>query len=137
PPPSVCYAVVALLVALGWRVVVVVCAGVVDRGPPAAAIGRDALIDNLMTYWINGNGASSARIYWESFGKNAPLEVGDVPTGFATFPAEIIPPVRSWVEPMYPGLCHWAEYDKGGHFAAFEVPELFVSEIRDFARPLR
>ena len=103
-----------------------------NDGHPENVLDRDELLDNIMLYWINGNGASSARLYWESFGKRRPLEVGDIPTGFASFPREVVPPVRSWVEPMYPGLCHWAEYDKGGHFAAFEVPDTFVQEVRTF-----
>ncbi|MEL6892434.1 MAG: epoxide hydrolase family protein [Actinomycetota bacterium] len=104
---------------------------------PENVLTRDELLDNVMTYWVNGNGASSARIYWESFGKRPPLEIGDVPTGFASFPREVVPPVRKWVEPVYSGLCHWAEYDKGGHFAAFEVPDVFVAELRTFFRAFR
>jgi pimeloyl-ACP methyl ester carboxylesterase len=108
-----------------------------NDGHPEDVLTRDELLDNIMLYWINGNGASSARLYWESFGKRKPLEIGDIPVGFASFPREVVPPVRSWVEPMYPGLCHWAEYDKGGHFAAFEVPETFVNEVRTFFRNYR
>ncbi len=108
-----------------------------NAGHPEDVLSRDELLDNIMLYWINGNGASSARLYWESFGKRKPLEMGDMPVGFASFPREVVPPVRSWVEPMYPGLCHWAEYDKGGHFAAFEVPDTFVDEVRTFFRAFR
>ena len=104
---------------------------------PENALTRDELLDNVMLYWINGNGASSARLYWESFRKRRPLVMGDIPVGFASFPWEVVPPVRKWIEPIYPGLCHWAEYDKGGHFAAFEVPETFVSEVRTFFRRFR
>lgn len=105
-------------------------------GHPENVLSRDELLDNVMLYWINGNGASSGRLYWESFTTRRKLEV-TVPVGFASFPAEVVPPVRSWVEPSYPGLCHWAEYDKGGHFAAFEVPEVFVDELRGFFRRFR
>jgi pimeloyl-ACP methyl ester carboxylesterase len=108
-----------------------------NDGHPEDVLSRDELLDNIMLYWINGNGASSARLYWESFGKRKPLPMGDTPVGFASFPREVVPPVRSWVEPMYPGLCHWADYDKGGHFAAFEVPETFVNEVRTFFRSYR
>jgi pimeloyl-ACP methyl ester carboxylesterase len=108
-----------------------------NDGHPEDVLSRDELLDNIMLYWINGNGASSARLYWESFGKRKPLPMGDTPVGFASFPREVVPPVRSWVEPMYPGLCHWANYDKGGHFAAFEVPETFVKEVRTFFRSFR
>jgi len=104
---------------------------------PENVLTRDELLDNVMLYWINGNGASSARLYWESFRKRRPLEMGDIPVGFASFPREVVPPVRKWIEPIYPGLCHWAEYDKGGHFAAFEVPETFVAEVRTFFRRFR
>lgn len=104
---------------------------------PENVLSRDELLDNIMLYWINGNGASSARLYWESFRKRRPLEVGDLPVGFASFPKEIVPPIRKWVEPRYPGLCHWAEYDKGGHFAAFEVPDVYVDEVRTFFRTFR
>jgi pimeloyl-ACP methyl ester carboxylesterase len=108
-----------------------------NNGHPEDVLSRDELLDNIMLYWINGNGASSARLYWESFAKRKPLPMGDTPVGFASFPREVVPPVRSWVEPMYPGLCHWANYDKGGHFAAFEVPETFVKEVRTFFRSFR
>jgi pimeloyl-ACP methyl ester carboxylesterase len=108
-----------------------------NDGHPEDVLTRDELLDNVMFYWVSGSGASSARLYWESFGKRRPLGVGDIPTGFASFPREVVPPVRSWVEPMYPGLCHWAEYDKGGHFAAFEVPDTFVDEVRMFFRSIR
>jgi epoxide hydrolase len=102
-----------------------------NDGHPENVLTRDELLDNLMLYWINGNGASSGRLYWESFSKRIPLDV-KVPVGFASFPGEIFPPVRSWVEPTYPTLVHWAEYDKGGHFAAFEVPDTFVAELRTY-----
>lgn len=111
------------------------CGEGADRHPENV-LTRDELLDNVMLYWINGNAASSARLYWQSFRRRDPLEV-TIPVGFASFPAEVVPPVRSWVEPTYPGLCHWAEYDRGGHFAAFEVPEVFVDELRTFFRRFR
>ena len=60
-----------------------------------------------------------------------------VPVGFASFPGEVVPPIRSWVEPVYENLVHWADYDKGGHFAAFEVPDTFVAELRTYFRQFR
>ena len=57
-----------------------------------------------------------------------------MPTGFAVYPKEIVPPVRGWVGELYPNIVHWREYDKGGHFAAFEVPETFVSDLRECFR---
>ncbi|WP_040493493.1 epoxide hydrolase family protein [Ilumatobacter nonamiensis] len=107
-----------------------------NDGHPEDVLDRDEMLDNVMLYWINGNGASSARLYWESFTQRRNLEI-TVPTGFASFSGEIVPPVRSWVEPVYPNLVHWADYDKGGHFAAFEVPETFVTELRTFFRRFR
>ena len=82
--------------------------------------------------------ASSARLYWESFGwrRITALPVA-VPTGVAVFPKEIITPVRKWMEPNYSNIRHWKEMPKGGHFAAFEQPGLFVPEVREFFRTLR
>ncbi len=105
-------------------------------GHPENVVSRDELLDNIMLYWINGNGASSARIYWESFGRGARPKV-DIPSGFAVYPKEIVPPVRSWVEGAYTDIRHWASYDKGGHFAAFEVPNVFVDDLRACFRPYR
>ncbi len=105
-------------------------------GHPENVLTRDELLDNVMLYWINGNGASSARIYWESFGRGPRFTVS-IPSGFAVYPKEIVPPVRAWVEESFTDIRHWAEQPKGGHFAAFEVPDLFVDDIRTFARPFR
>ncbi len=105
-------------------------------GHPENILGRDELLDNVMFYWLNAAGASSARIYWESFGKGVRHTV-NVPSGFAVFPKEIVPPVRSWVEGSNTDIIHWATYDKGGHFAAFEVPEVFVGEVREYFAKLR
>ena len=105
-------------------------------GHPENVLTRDELLDNVMLYWVNGNGASSARIYWESFGRGPRFTV-NIPSGFAVYPKEIIPPVRAWVEGSFTDIRHWTEQPKGGHFAAFEVPDLFVDDIRTFARPFR
>jgi pimeloyl-ACP methyl ester carboxylesterase len=105
-------------------------------GHPENALTRDELLDNLMLYWLPGAGASSARIYWESFGafRGDPV---DVPTGVAMFPKEIFRPTRAWAEKQYRDLRQWNELDKGGHFAAFEQPEVFVDEVRSFFRQVR
>jgi pimeloyl-ACP methyl ester carboxylesterase len=105
-------------------------------GHPENALTRDEMLDNVMLYWATGSATSSARIYWESFGRGSRPTVS-VPTGFAVYPKEIVPPVRAWVGKLYPNVQHWREYDKGGHFAAFEVPETFVADLRECFRIIR
>ena len=106
-------------------------------GHPENIFTRDELLDNLMLYWVTASAASSARLYWESFGKGAKALNVDVPTGVAVFPKEIVTPVRSWMEPRFRNIRHWTEMPRGGHFAAFEQPELFVADVRAFFRTLR
>ena len=105
-------------------------------GHPENVLGRDELLDNVMLYWINGNGASSARIYWESFARGPRASVS-IPSGFAVYPKEIVPPVRAWVEDTYTDIRHWSSHEKGGHFAAFEVPDVFVDDLRTCFRQFR
>ncbi len=105
-------------------------------GHPENALSRDEMLDNIMLYWLNAAAASSGRLYWESFGKLAVMQV-DVPAGFAKFPCEIIPPVRSLAESIYSDIRHWTDMGAGGHFAAFEQPELFTNDVRAFFRLLR
>ena len=105
-------------------------------GHPENVLTRDELLDNVMLYWVNATGASSARLYWESFGRGTRHTVS-IPSGFAVFPKEVVPPVRKWVESSFTDIRHWAEYDKGGHFAAFEVPDVFVAEVRTFFAQFR
>lgn len=106
-------------------------------GEPVGGLTRDTIVDNITLYWLMGTGASAARWYWE-FGRflaaaeaagHAPPPVA-VPVGFTTFPDEIWAAPRSWVETAYPGLAYFNEVDKGGHFAAWEEPELFSTEVR-------
>jgi pimeloyl-ACP methyl ester carboxylesterase len=106
-------------------------------GDPQNILNRDELLDNVMLYWVTETAASSARLYWESFGRARQHAKVTVPTGVAVFPREIVPPVRRWMEEAYPNIQHWSEMPKGGHFAAFEQPELFVDEVRSFFRKLR
>jgi pimeloyl-ACP methyl ester carboxylesterase len=103
---------------------------------PDTAFGRDALLDNIMIYWLTNSGASSARLYWQSFGNFAATDVR-VPTGMSIFPKEIFRASRRWAERIYTNIIHWNELPKGGHFAAFEVPELFVGEVRAAFRGVR
>ena len=90
-----------------------------------------------MLYWLPATGASSARLYWESFGNafgdNAKATV-TLPTGCSLFPKEIVPTPRSWAEQRYTNITYWNELNKGGHFAAFEQPELFINELRNCFR---
>jgi pimeloyl-ACP methyl ester carboxylesterase len=106
------------------------------NGHPENALSRDEILDNIMLYWLPAAGASSARIYWESFGKRRPDGV-DVPTGCSVFPKDIFRPVRKWAEKRYSNITYWKEMDEGGHFAAFEKPAAFVEELRGFFRTLR
>ncbi len=103
---------------------------------PDSAFTRDALLDNIMIYWLGNAGASSARLYWESFDSFMASEV-NVPTGISIFPKEIFRPSRHWAERTYRNITYWNELERGGHFAAFEVPDLFVEEVRACFRTLR
>jgi pimeloyl-ACP methyl ester carboxylesterase len=105
-------------------------------GHPENALTRDEMLDNVMLYWLPATGASSARLYWESFNRNRQAEVS-APTGCSIFPKEIIRISRRWAETRFTDIRYWNELDKGGHFAAFEQPELFVNEIRSFFRLVR
>ncbi len=106
-------------------------------GDPLNAVSYDEVIDNIMLYWLPNAGASSARIYWESFeGIFAAAEL-DIPTGCSIYPKEIYRAPRSWAERCIHNLIYWNELDKGGHFAAFEQPALFVDELRNCFRSVR
>ena len=100
---------------------------------PSGNLTKDHILDNITLYWLTGTGASAARSYWEGgravaiSADQAPPEVS-VPVGFTTFPDEIFRAPRSWVEKAYPNLTYFNEVDKGGHFAAWEEPELFATE---------
>ncbi|WP_242138788.1 epoxide hydrolase family protein [Sphingomonas sp. TREG-RG-20F-R18-01] len=102
---------------------------------PETEIARDAMLDDIMLYWITGTGASSARLYAEDAGEQTARQVVDIPVGVSIFPAEIYRPPRIWGERTYPKLFYWNRVAKGGHFAAFEQPALFTAELRAcFAR---
>ncbi len=105
-------------------------------GDPASVFSREEMLDNIMMYWLPAAGASSARLYWESY---APRNLDPVlaPAACSIFPREIFRPSRRWVQPQFPDLRYWNEPDKGGHFAAFEQPEIFVREVRAGFRAFR
>jgi pimeloyl-ACP methyl ester carboxylesterase len=111
-------------------------------GQPVGNLTRDHIVDNVTLYWLTGTGASAARSYWED-GRAAALAAGQappevsIPVGFTTFPGEIWRTPRSWVEQSYPKLIYFNEVDKGGHFAAWEEPELFSAEVRAAFKSLR
>ena len=111
-----------------------------DGAPfPEASFTRDQLLTNITTYWVTATATSSARIYYEmrQIGRGAlPQEYVAVPTGIANFPGEVTRTPRSWVEHRY-NVTHWTNHDRGGHFAAMQVPDLFVEDVRAFFRPLR
>jgi pimeloyl-ACP methyl ester carboxylesterase len=103
------------------------------EGKPSGNLTRDHILDNITVYWLTGTGASAARSYWEGGqaqpgGKTPPAVT--IPVGFTTFRGEIWRSPRSWVEAAYPSLTYFNEVDKGGHFAAWEEPELFTTEVR-------
>ena len=106
-------------------------------GHPENVLSRDEMLDNIMLYWLTGSGASSARLYWESFGSFGATKEITTPTGCSIFPKEIARCSRRWAEKRYANIIHWNELDKGGHFAAFEQPELFVGEVRNCFRQVR
>ena len=111
-------------------------------GQPSGGLTRDHILDNITVYWLTGTGASAARSYWES-GRAQALAAGQappeakLPVGFTTFPGEIFAAPRSWVEKSYPNLIYFNKAGRGGHFAAWEEPELFATEIRAAFSPLR
>jgi pimeloyl-ACP methyl ester carboxylesterase len=120
------------------------CAWIVEKfhewtdcdGHPENAVGRDSLLDNVLVYWLTNTGASSARLYWESF---TGIDMGEisVPMGASIFPREIIRMSRRWAAKRFTDIRYWNELERGGHFAALEQPETFVNEVRSFFRLVR
>jgi len=112
-------------------------------GEPSGGLTREHIVDNITLYWLTGTGASAARSYWEEAQENV-RAVGQavppvsIPVGFTTFPGEIWRTPRSWVERAYPNVdIYFNKVDKGGHFAAWEEPELFSEEMRAAFKSLR
>jgi pimeloyl-ACP methyl ester carboxylesterase len=112
-------------------------------GEPSGNLTRDNVLDNITLYWLTGTGASAARSYWEAYGPDAaaagsgPLPAPTIPFAFSAFPGEIWRTPRSWVEASYPNVVYFNAVDAGGHFATWEEPELFSSELRAAFRSLR
>jgi pimeloyl-ACP methyl ester carboxylesterase len=128
-PQTVGYALVDSPVGLAAWIYEKMWAWTDNTGLPESALDRRAMLDNLTLYWLTASGASSARLYWESFGSFAPAEI-TLPVACSIFPREILPAPRKWVERHCTRLVHWGELDRGGHFAAWEQPDLFVAELR-------
>ncbi len=105
-------------------------------GHPENVFTKDELLDNVMLYWVTGSGASSARLYWESFNRFVSDGRVDLPTGVAAFPKEILRTPRAWCDAAY-NITHWTRMPRGGHFAAFEQPELYVEDVRAFFATVR
>ncbi|WFL76936.1 epoxide hydrolase [Altererythrobacter arenosus] len=100
-----------------------------NDGSPLDALSMDAILDNIMLYWLPATGASAARLYWESFAKVGDGKVA-IPSGGSIFPKEVLPTPRKWAERRYTNLVCWNELERGGHFAAWEQPEAFVNELK-------
>jgi pimeloyl-ACP methyl ester carboxylesterase len=127
------------------------CAWIIEKfwawtdcdGHPENVLTRDELLDNLMLHWLPGTGASSARLYWESLRQvnewisGHADDIVAVPTGCSIFPRELQRPSRRWAEKRFRDIRYWSEPERGGHFAAFEQPQLFVNELRAFFRLVR
>lgn len=123
------------------------CAWIVEKfcqwTDPASELSRDELLDNVMLYWIPRTGTSSARLYWESIAEikrlfeEPTVDPVDVPTGCSLFPKEVPRVSRRWAARRFPDIRYWSEPAVGGHFAAFEQPELFVQDVRAFFRLVR
>ena len=107
-----------------------------NDGHPESTFARPRLLDNVMHYWLPAAGASAARLYWESLRVRRDVPVS-VPVGASIFPLEILRPSRRWAERRFPDLRYWHEPPKGGHFAAFEQPAIFVEEVRASFRTMR
>jgi epoxide hydrolase len=130
---------------------VALCAWIIEKfwswtdcdGHPENVLTRNELLDNLMLYWLPGTGASSARLYWESIRqvqerfRGSSTDVVTVPTGCSIFPKDNPRPSRRWAERRFTDIRYWNELDRGGHFAAFEQPEVFTDEVRSFFRLVR
>jgi pimeloyl-ACP methyl ester carboxylesterase len=120
------------------------CTWIVDKfwdwsenaGDPCNAVRRDRLLDDVMLYWLPAAGASSVRLYWESYRRRR-MDPVEVPTGVTQFPREVVRLPRHWVEGRFTDLRYWSEPAVGGHFAALEQPEVFVDEVRTFFRLVR
>ena len=129
-PQTIGYALVDSPVALAGWIYEKMMTWTDNQGRPEDALSRDTILDNIMLYWLPANGASAARLYWESFGaigRSGPVKL---PAGISNFPKEITKAPRKWSERILQNIVYWNDVDRGGHFAAWEQPKLFVDEVR-------
>jgi pimeloyl-ACP methyl ester carboxylesterase len=103
---------------------------------PERELSRDAMLDNISLYWLANTAASSARLYYESFTADFSTQKLDLPVAVSIFPGELFQPPRLWGERVYSRLFYWNRASRGGHFAAFEQPAVFVEELRSAFRAL-
>jgi pimeloyl-ACP methyl ester carboxylesterase len=110
---------------------------VFTRGDPERSLTRDEILDDITLYWLTDSGTSSGRIYWENSASPSRPAAISIPVAVTIFPGEVYKPPRNWVRRAYPNLVYYNRVDKGGHFAAWEEPDLFSTEVRAAFRPLR
>ncbi|MBZ9793387.1 epoxide hydrolase 1 [Rhizobium sp. 3T7] len=110
---------------------------VFTRGDPEKALNKEAILDNITLYWLTNTGPSSGRIYWENTASGVKLTPVNVPVAVTVFPGEVYKPPKSWLSRAYPKLIYYNRAAKGGHFAAWEEPELFSDEVKAAFRTLR
>jgi hypothetical protein len=109
---------------------------VFTRGEPERSLTRDEMLDGITLYWLTNTGTSAARIYWENNANPTVVRVA-IPTALTVFPGEIYQVPKSWAESAYRKLIYYNRVDRGGHFAAWEEPQLFSAELRAAFRSLR
>jgi pimeloyl-ACP methyl ester carboxylesterase len=112
-------------------------ARIFDGQPQPGGLTRDDVLDNITAYWLTNTAISSARLYWENKLSFFDVKGVSIPVAVSVFPDEIYAAPRSWTERAYPKLIHYNKLDRGGHFAAWEQPQLFIEEVRTGLRSLR
>ena len=136
-PQSIGYGLVDSPVGLAAWIIEKYWAWTDSNGDPENVLTKDEMLDNIMVYWVNAAGASSARIYWESFGGSLGTEPIATPMGGTDFPREIFRTSERFAKKFYTGLFYWSVRQSGGHFAAFEQPSVYVEEIQSCFRQIR
>jgi pimeloyl-ACP methyl ester carboxylesterase len=114
-----------------------------NDGEPQRLLGKDEMLDNVTLYWLTNTAASAARLYWENGGRGIVVAAAQktaeiaLPVAITVFPEEFYRAPETWARRAYRNLIYFHEADRGGHFAAWEEPELFSAELRAAFRPLR